>query len=47
MSQRTFQFRLRSHPTDAEPASASLQLERQDETGAWKAAGPTTPELRR
>ena len=37
MSQRTFHFRLHSRPTGAEPASASLQLERQDETGAWEA----------
>jgi hypothetical protein len=48
MSQRTFSFRLRSHLTGAEPASASLQLERQDETGAWEALVPSiaTPGFR-
>jgi hypothetical protein len=48
MSPRTFAFRLRSRPSDAEPASASLQLERQDETGAWEALIPSlsTPGFR-
>ena len=42
MSQRTFPFRLRSRPTTgAEPASGSLQLERQDETGAREALIPS------
>jgi len=48
MNQRTFSFRLRSRPTGAEPASASLQLERQDETGVWEALLPSlsTPGFR-
>jgi hypothetical protein len=48
MSPRTFAFRLRSRPSGAEPASASLQLERQDETGAWEALIPSlsTPGFR-
>lgn len=48
MSQRPFHFRLHSRPTGTEPASASLQLERQNETGAWEALIPSisTPGFR-
>lgn len=42
MNARTFHFRLHSHPTGSEPAAATLQLERQSETGSWE---PLRPDL--
>lgn len=42
MTQRTFHFRLHSSPAGSEPAAASLQLARQNETGAWE---PLIPDL--
>jgi hypothetical protein len=48
MGARTFHFRLHSHPSGNEPAAASLQLERLNESGTWEALIPSlaTPGFR-